>query len=133
MRKYLLLIIFTGIGLFANGKGKNDFLFVEAQRAYQAPDIDGNLNDRAWERAQVVSDFKQYSPDYGNIPRQKTEVRIVYDNRAVYIGAIMYDSAPDSILRQLGTRDAGLNADYFGIAFDTYNNQQDAYVFEVSD
>lgn len=132
MRKYLLLIIFTGIGLFANGKGKNDFLFVEAQRVYQAPDIDGNLNDRAWERAQVVSDFKQYSPDYGNIPRQKTEVRIVYDNRAVYIGAIMYDSAPDSILRQLGTRDAGLNADYFGIAFDTYNNQQDAYVFEVS-
>ena len=45
----------------------------------------------------------------------------------------MYDPAPDSIARHLGERDNDdLNADYFVFAFDTYNNQQDAYYFAVS-
>lgn len=102
------------------------------QRTYKAPSIDGYLEPEIWGMAEVISDFVQYDPLYYGQPSQRTEVRILYDDKAIYIGAMLFDSAPDSILRQLGQRDASLNADAFGIRLDTYNNQLDAYTFEVS-
>jgi hypothetical protein len=93
--------------------------------------IDGNLNEAEWQLCDSVSDFTQYVPVYKVKPSQKTVVRIAYDDNAIYIGAMMYDSAPDSILKQMGSRDDDLNADRFAIGFDTYNMQTDAYVFMV--
>lgn len=95
------------------------------------PRIDGQLNDDTWITSQSIEQFAQYTPNYHQSPTQRTSVKIVYDNHAIYIAAQMHDTAPDSILKQLGNRDDGLNADYFGIRFDTYNNQQDCYTFEV--
>ena len=66
-------------------------------------------------------------------PSFRTEVKIAYDDYAIYVLAQMYDPHPDSILSQLGLRDEEhLNADMFSIEFDTYNNQLDAYSFTVS-
>lgn len=105
---------------------------VEARHFSVAPKIDGILNDLCWQKCDSVSDFYQYQPVYNSIPTQKTVVRIGYDSEAVYISAMMYDSAPDSILREFGNRDDGdLNADHFGIKFDTYNMATDAYTFVV--
>jgi len=104
-----------------------------AVRTEQAPHINGILDDASWNLAPVISDFDQYEPLYGREPSFLTEVRILYDDYAVYIGAQMYDPHPDSILAQLGTRDDdNLNADLFGIEFDTYNNQLDGYTFRVT-
>ncbi len=106
---------------------------IEAVRISTPPDIDGNLNDSIWLEAKVASVFRQESPNFDTPPKFKTEVRIVYDDKAIYIGALMYDLFPDSIKRELAVRDSdGKNADYFYIGFDTYNNKQDAYVFGVS-
>ena len=49
-----------------------------------------------------------------------------------YILGYCYDNHPDSILTQLGERDDRLNADRFGVSFDTYNNMLDAYTFSVT-
>lgn len=103
-----------------------------SQRASQPPVIDGVLEPEVWALAEVISDFTQYDPQYYGQPSQRTEVRILYDDRAIYVGAMLYDNSPDSILRQLGKRNQSLNADAFGIRLDTYNNQLDAYTFEVS-
>jgi hypothetical protein len=96
--------------------------------------IDGLLNDEGWKNIPVADNFIMLDPQEGNPVTQRTEVRIAYDNTAVYVSAMMYDTAPDSILHELGLRDEGenLNADRFRFAIDTYNNRQDGYVFDVS-
>ncbi len=104
---------------------------IEAVFCDNAPKIDGILDDECWNLTQSQSDFKQYSPFHGNEPSQKTEIRLLYNHKGIYIAATCYDSAPDSILRQLGDRDEDLNSDLFSIAIDPYANNQDAYVFEV--
>lgn len=103
-----------------------------ATRITIPPQIDGILEPEIWDLALPVREFMQYDPWYESMPSHATDVRILYDDRAIYIGAILYDSAPDSILKQLGPRDSSLNADAFGIKLDTYNNQLDSYTFEVS-
>src|SRR6185436_9535201 len=96
--------------------------------------IDGSGDDEAWKNVPVADGFIQLDPSEGAATSQRTEVKLVYDNTAIYVFAMMYDSSPDSILRELGLRDESdnLNADYFKLAFDTYNNRQDGYVFQVS-
>ena len=90
-------------------------------------------DDSIWQMIQPISDFRQYQPLYDVPPTFSTEVKIAYDNYAIYVMAHMYDPNPDSIARQLGLRDEeNLNADMFSIEFDTYNNQLDAYTFRVS-
>ena len=96
--------------------------------------IDGLLNDEGWKSIPVGGDFTQLDPQEGNPVSQKTEFRVAFDNTAIYVCAMMYETAPDSILHELGLRDEGesLNADRFRFAIDTYNNRQDGYVFDVS-
>lgn len=96
------------------------------------PHIDGVLDDACWKLVEAQSDFTQSSPLQSAPVRQKTEFRIIYDNTAVYIAGMMYDTAPDSIMKQMGIRDNYLTADQFRVVFDTYNTQQDAYDFTVT-
>ncbi|MBT6147543.1 MAG: hypothetical protein HOH74_19050, partial [Gemmatimonadetes bacterium] len=76
-----------------------------AMRASTAPDLDGRLDDAVWSSAPVQSGFVQRDPDAGTPSSEKTEFMIVYDDEAIYIGAMMYDSAPDSISTALARRD----------------------------
>ena len=104
---------------------------VHAARFSTSLKIDGILDEPCWFTCDSVDDFMQYIPDYNLKPSQRTVIRIGYDNEAVYIGAMMFDTAPDSILTEIGTRDDDLNADKFAVQFDTYNMQDDAYTFMV--
>jgi hypothetical protein len=102
-----------------------------ATRFVTSPAIDGILDDEGWKLCDSIDDFNQFVPVYNVKPTQRTVVRIGYDDDAIYVGAMMYDSAPDSILRELGSRDDDLNADKIAVQFDTYNMQTDAYTFMV--
>jgi len=104
----------------------------EIVRATQTPKIDGVLDDEAWKSANAANTFLQNYPHEKAPVSQQTEAKLVYDNTAIYISAKLYDTAPDSIRRQLGNRDDNLNADVFRIVFDTYNTQQDAFDFSVT-
>lgn len=102
-----------------------------ATRTETPPKIDGVM-DEIWNKAKPISDFIQFTPLYNVPTTQKTEVRVLYDDKAIYVFANLFDSSPDSILEQLGSRDdEDLNADYFEVEFDTYNNQLDGYTFVV--
>ena len=103
-----------------------------ATRVSASPKIDGDLSDEVWQQATPITDYFQFQPVEGSVPDQKTSVRIIYDNSAIYIGCIMYDTAPDSILKEMGARDEeDINADYMRICFDPYNKRQDAYFFGI--
>jgi hypothetical protein len=104
----------------------------KATRIISPPKIDGILDDEAWKSSEVISDFIQNTPNEGKQPAQKTEVRILYDDFAIYVNAMMYDTAPDSILHELGNRDDdNLNAEKFRFVVDPYDTRHDAYDFGV--
>ncbi len=96
--------------------------------------IDGKLNEPVWDSAEKASGFTQLSPRPGAGSALPTEVSIFYDDNAVYIGAMLYDNHPDSILKQLTGRDdfEYANTDAFGVAFDTYGDQQNGFAFFVT-
>ena len=96
--------------------------------------IDGKLNEPAWGMAEKAGQFVQISPHPGFKSALPTEVSVIYDDNAVYIGAILYDTAPDSILKQLTPRDQYEydNTDAFGVDFDTYSDNQNGFAFVVT-
>ncbi|SDB98747.1 DOMON domain-containing protein [Williamwhitmania taraxaci] len=65
------------------------------------PIIDGYLTDSIWQTAAVADDFVQFEPNNGSPASEKSEVRFAYTDEAVYIGAILYDSNPNSIHKEL--------------------------------
>ena len=77
-----------------------------AVRAPSIPTLDGRLDDAAWSAAAVGRDFVQRAPDVMQPATQRTEVRILFDDAALYVAMRMFDSAPDSIVAPLARRDA---------------------------
>ncbi|MBK6937681.1 MAG: hypothetical protein IPH18_12960 [Chitinophagaceae bacterium] len=88
----------------------------KAFKISQAPKIDGSLNDAAWLNAPGATGFVQNTPDVGNPSTQKTEIKIVYDNAAIYVGAYLFDD-PSLIRRQITARDeeSQKDVDYFSV------------------
>src|SRR3989337_2288827 len=129
----LLLGIYSSAQEKPADEKKDTLKHFTAVRVSAPPKIDGLLTDSVWQHSNVMSDFVQRLPIEKAAPTQRTEVRIIYDDKAIYIGAMLYDNHPDSILRELGGRDSWeLNADEFEVFFDTYHSNQDAFAFRVS-
>lgn len=106
---------------------------LDAVKISNPPQIDGNLNESAWVNAPVATHFIRTFPDFGKPSGKKTEVKILYDNTAIYVGAFMYDDR-SNIRRQLTQRDVleRQDADVFSVGFDTYHDRQNAFIFQVS-
>ncbi|WP_121352245.1 DUF5916 domain-containing protein [Flavisolibacter nicotianae] len=104
-----------------------------AYKTLQPPVIDGKLDDAAWQSALPATDFIQNSPNFGQSSLVQSSVKVLYDNNAVYIGAILYDN-PGQIQKQLTARDneQRQNADCFAVFFDTYNDKQNGFQFLVT-
>ncbi len=95
-----------------------------------APTIDGRLDDGAWAGAAVLTDFVQREPMEGRPVSERTEVRVVYDGGALYVGAWMYDADPSSLVVGQTLRDASVNdSDAFLMVIDTYLDRQNGFVF----
>jgi hypothetical protein len=94
--------------------------------------LDGLLHDWRWQAAPPVEDFTQFYPLEGGEPTERTSVRILYDDRALYVGVICYDSNPHGIVSQLTRRDRTSEADRFTVQIDSYHDHQTAFVFSVN-
>jgi hypothetical protein len=79
-----------------------------AVRVTEPPTIDGLLDDEAWQNGQPVAGFIQAEPFEGQPASESTEVRIVYDDDAIYVGVTLYDADPSQIVTTDSRRDAGL-------------------------
>ena len=138
----LTLLVMPAPGQAATGSGntgKEDSAFlarkkIEALRITTPPKIDGKLDEAFWQTLPVAGDFVQYLPLNGSLPIFPTEIRFAYDDMALYISAIMFDPAPDSICNQLGRRDQieQLNTDYISFDILPYNDAINMYEFKVS-
>src|SRR4051812_35343316 len=106
---------------------------MRASRATDAIRIDGKLNEPAWATAVPSSDFMQSYPNVGAKPTDPTEVRVLYDDDAIYVGVRMFDSRPDSIAAQLARRDAsGIYSDWLHVMIDSYRDRRTSFRFSVN-
>nr|WP_315195811.1 DUF5916 domain-containing protein [uncultured Flavobacterium sp.] len=96
--------------------------------------IDGKLNEEAWELAKTASNFVMYQPDNGKPIKEnkKTEVKVIYDNDAVYISAVMYDDQPEKIKKEITNRDSFGVSDYFSVFINGFNDGQQDFRFYVT-
>ena len=101
-----------------------------AVQVSEPPIIDGRLDDRAWQGAPPLTNFIQAEPFQGEAASEATEVRIVYDNTAIYVGVTLHDADPSQIVTTDTRRDSGLGEmDSFQVIFDTFRDQQNGFVF----
>ncbi|TPE40270.1 DUF5916 domain-containing protein [Pontibacter mangrovi] len=105
---------------------------LQALRVQEAPKIDGELDEAIWQQADVATQFIKNRPNPGPLEKHPTEVRILYDDAAIYVGAIMHDVSQDSIYQELGRRDDLGNTDFFGIFLDTYLDEINGFGFVVT-
>lgn len=105
---------------------------ISAARRSQALRIDGRLDEAAWQAAPAITDLVQRDPVEGAPVSERTTIYVLYDDEALYVGAMLHDSAPDSVTARLGRRDANLDADRFGIFIDPYHDRRSGYYFGVN-
>jgi len=95
--------------------------------------LDGRLEERAWFASTPARDFRQNEPHEGQPATQQTEVRIVFDDAALYIGARMFDTAGGRGVRTyLSRRDQQEDGDYLEIIFDTFHDHTGRTIFQVN-
>jgi hypothetical protein len=96
------------------------------------PKIDGILNDAAWQNADFATGFTEYEPGIGNTRpySERTEVKITYDDKAIYVAAYLYDD-PAKIMSQLTARDNFGQADFFMVILNPNNDSQNDTQFTV--
>ncbi|MFW0738518.1 DUF5916 domain-containing protein [Flavobacterium sp. T12S277] len=95
--------------------------------------IDGKLDEAVWKNVPPATDFVMYQPDNAKpIPdNQKTEVRVLYNNDAIYVAAMLYDD-PAKVLKEISQRDNFGTADMFGVFINGFNDGQQNFEFFVS-
>ncbi len=95
----------------------------------EPPKIDGKLDDPAWQQGEWAGDFLQREPFEGAAPTEPTEIKILYDNRNLYVAMRAHDS--DLAPGLLGQRDEFVG-DLMGFALDSYLNRSTAFEFDVT-
>jgi hypothetical protein len=101
-------------------------------RTPSPPTIDGRLDDAVWQDAAIIEDFSQVEPVEGGPPSERTQVRLLYDADALYIGIRCFDSEPSKIIGKQMARDGGLGSDdVVSLAIDTFHDHRNGYAFET--
>ena len=127
----LLLFFFIFFNFTANCQKKT----LKAKSTTENIIIDGKANENAWAtNTEVATDFVMFEPDNGKpiTPDKKTEVKVLYDNDAIYISAIMHDNEPEKIQKEITNRDVFGVSDHFSVSINGFNDGQQDFRFYVS-
>ena len=97
-----------------------------------SPHIDGVLDEAAWSSAEPITDFVQKIPVEGSAPTVMTEVRLLFDDEALYVGARLRRADPEAIRTSITRRDGESDAEVFTLSLDPYLDRRTAYSFSIS-
>jgi hypothetical protein len=126
----------VGLGMTAGASGQTPDRppprIIRAVRATAPPVIDGRLTDEAWSQAPVAEGFTQRDPEEGKPATERTEIRVLFDDTAVYVGARMFDAEPGRIERRLSSRDSDPDADRVTVFLDPMRDKLTGAIFRVS-
>jgi hypothetical protein len=122
----------TGVLRHANNRTPPLVYAARVDRASGPIHIDGKLDEPIWATARAATQFYQTAPHEGEPATERTDVRIAYDEDAIYIGARLLDSDPRGVRGQLARRDAATEADLFEVAIDSYHDHNTSFVFGIN-
>lgn len=132
MKRYLTLFLLLVVA-FCNAQNLPKQRQLAAVRTASTPKIDGVLDDECWLNVPIASDFIEMRPTPGKIESKdrRTEMKVLYDDVAIYVYARMYDH-PDSVLHELVSRDQIGNADFISIIVDPFYDKMNGNGFFVT-
>lgn len=103
----------------------------QTTRTDQAPLIDGSPTEAIWDLVEWSGDYVQYSPNPDQPPTQQTFLKILYDDRNLYVAYRCLDSDPDKIEARMSRRD-DFPGDWVELNIDSYFDRRTAFSFTVS-
>lgn len=105
-----------------------------AHKIASAPKIDGHITEAVWDQALKAKDFVMIEPGDGDLvpPSHATEVKLVYDNQAIYILAIMKEPHPENMMQQYTQRDNLEQSEFFLVDINTYDDGENQTRFIVT-
>ncbi|WP_282136718.1 carbohydrate binding family 9 domain-containing protein [Seonamhaeicola maritimus] len=124
--------MFLDLGLYAQGKSMelSDYQ-LQIAKSTDLMEVDGVLEENSWKNADIASDFWMQFPSDNTKAQARTEIRMTYDDKNVYIGVICYDV--DKYVVQTLRRDSNFfEGDAIGVVIDPVNNQSNGFLFGVS-
>ena len=136
MRRFLVaLFLLTAVPVFAQtATDSTGTASVPSIRALQTSEhirVDGKLDEAAWSKAEPVDVFTQRDPEEGKPASERTEVRILIGDDALFVGAKLYDKEPKKVRRPLSRRD-NMSGDFFALLLDSYHDHLTTYRFRVN-
>lgn len=129
MKRFCRPIFLVGFLWAGYGIAGDNPLNVHAVRVTAPPRIDGNLDEPEWKFAVPASDFIQRDPEEGQPGSERSEIRVLYDDEAIYFGCMYYDAEPGKIVSRLSRRDDEPESDGASIRIDSYHDHQTGYEF----
>ena len=99
--------------------------------SYSTPEIDGILNDDAWNAVEWTTDYIENQPDENTPPTEQTKMKIAYDDKNIYVAFRCYDAEPENIVKRLSRRD-GFEGDWVEVNFDSFNDDRTGFSFTVT-
>lgn len=105
---------------------------IRATLADQIPVLDGRDDEPVWRSAQTINQFQEARPSEGAEAKQRTELRVLYDARNLYVFVRAWDTHPDSIVGLLARRDAQTASDQISVLIDSYRDRRTGYEFVVN-
>lgn len=129
--KISFLFIFLSISSFSQENFEKNNKEIKASFFSVEPKIDGNiLSDPLWMKINPIKDLIQIKPRFGQIASEKTEIRIAFSDKMLFLGVVCFDKSPEKIVVSDSRRDSDLNdEDSFLFIIDTYNDQQNGFLF----
>ncbi len=103
-----------------------------AVRTDTPPVIDGQLDDPAWQKAWLETNFTQNFPNEGTTPTERTALRVLYDDDAVYVAVQCFDKRPKEIVGRLTRRDRDIDGDKIAVIISSKNDKATASNFQVN-
>ena len=95
--------------------------------------VDGEMNEPDWTAAEAVGQFKQYFPFDSSFAKAQTEVRMTYDDRFIYVFAVMHNLGSRKYITTSLRRDySGGFIDVFNVILDTYRDKTNAFQFGIT-
>ncbi|WP_324720749.1 DUF5916 domain-containing protein [Salinimicrobium sp. HB62] len=136
---YLLFFIFSFNSAFPQANTEPDVKLPFATRTYTTQSvagketikIDGVIDEETWEAVDWTSDFVEFEPDNNTPPSYQTKMKIVYDEKYLYVAFRCYEPNPEKIVRRMGRRD-DFPGDWVELNIDSYNDDRTAFSFTIS-
>ena len=107
---------------------------VRATRIDRPIVLDGKLTEEVYAQVGKIDGFLQQEPNEGAPATEQTDAWLFYDDRHIYVSAMLHDSQPErEVVSEMRRDGQGTNDnESFGVVFDTFHDRRNGFLFQVS-